>query len=98
MTKEEIDKIEEKFKIVEMFHSTRLNGELKYDSDKIALYTAFKAMDEYAKQESIGFHEWVVEYKTELYSKCKDNKDEYKRIKNLTTEELYNIYLNQKGK
>lgn len=62
-------------------------------------YDALKAMDEYAKQNAIGFAEW----KERCGYRCKRNKGQYMwhiPLSNLeyTTGHLYDIYLNSKQK
>ena len=53
----------------------------------------FKAMDEYAKQQSVAFNKWFIMYKTEKLSNCAGNKDEYKKWALMPIEDYYDIFL-----
>lgn len=52
----------------------------------------FKAMDEYAKQQSVAFNKWFIMYKTEKLNNCVENKEEYTKWLFMTIEEYYDIF------
>jgi len=55
----------------------------------------FPAMDEFAKQEAIGFAEWVEEYDLFLQNGIWKCRHPGTRQETLTTEELYSLYKSQ---
>ena len=55
------------------------------------------AMDEYAKQESIGFAEWIAKNNYTCFQQGWTNVKKFKPDWQ-TTEQIYTIYQNQKGK
>jgi hypothetical protein len=94
MTKEEIEKIEAKFQILEKYHCSKLNGELTTTGDRVAAHAAFGAMDEFAKQRCVSFAEWVQSddflfvYKNGKWTPYPYTED----TPIYTTEELYNLF------
>jgi hypothetical protein len=87
-----LSKEEQKFQIIEKVNP-RLVGKLKNGSDEIPCHTAFLAMDEYAKQQSIAFMNWkednyiVKQYVGEWLWNVLG--------KHYNDEQLYNLFLNK---
>lgn len=65
MDAKEKEIIERKFKILEQYHVPQLNGELKTTSDRVAVYAAFSAMEEYSNRR-------IVEVLERLYNNAND--------------------------
>lgn len=86
-TKEKIE-IERKFVILEQYHVPQLNGKLQTTSDRVAVYAAFDAMDEFAKLQSIAFAKWILQE-----SILPRDTNWFDAGKHLTSEELYENFL-----